>query len=163
MNELESVGFIGTATNTGQKNGVILNIELKIQRPLQWLICLLHFNDLPFKDLNKYLNVETTAPASFSGKIVKRLTNCEKLPIINFEATELNEININKTDLSKDQQYLLDNVGVIQIGQCAPDLSVRDPGPLSHSRWLTCAIRVSRLFIVKQALQENSKCLLIAL
>ncbi|GBM43168.1 hypothetical protein AVEN_128493-1 [Araneus ventricosus] len=35
----------------------------------------------------------------------------------------------------------------IQTGQCAPDLAVRDSGPLSHSRWMTCAIRVLRLFI----------------
>ncbi|GBM08658.1 hypothetical protein AVEN_228011-1 [Araneus ventricosus] len=73
--------------------------------------------------------------------------NCEKLPIINFEAMELNEININKTDLIKDQRYVLAIVRAIQTGQCAPDLAVRDPGRLSHSRWLTCAIWVLRLFI----------------
>ncbi|GBN63892.1 hypothetical protein AVEN_93296-1 [Araneus ventricosus] len=83
INELESVGF--KCSNTGWKNGFIRNIELKIQRPLQWFICLLHFNELPFKHLNEYLDGETTGPASFSGKIGKQLTNCEKLPIINFE------------------------------------------------------------------------------
>ncbi|GBL78521.1 hypothetical protein AVEN_65130-1 [Araneus ventricosus] len=147
INELELIGFKDTVTKTGWKNGVIRNIELKIQRPLQWFICLLHFNELPFKHLNEYLDGETTGPASFSGKIGKQLTSCEKLPIINFEATELNEINIHKTDLSKDQQCLLDIVRAIQTRQCAPDLAVRDLGPLSHSRWLTCAIRVLRLFI----------------
>ncbi|GBL84599.1 hypothetical protein AVEN_191065-1 [Araneus ventricosus] len=134
----------GTITNTGWKNGVIRSIELKIQRPLQWFICLLHFKELPFKYLFEYLDGETTGPASFSGKMGKHLTNCEKLPILNFEATELVEININKTDLSKDQQYLLDIVRAIQTGKCAQDMAVRDPGPLSHSRWLTCAIRVLR-------------------
>ncbi|GBM75501.1 hypothetical protein AVEN_42993-1 [Araneus ventricosus] len=69
INELESVGFKGTATNTGWKNGVILNTELKIQLPLQWFICLLHLNELPFKYLNEYLDRKTTEPASFSGKI----------------------------------------------------------------------------------------------
>ncbi|GBO24661.1 hypothetical protein AVEN_185344-1 [Araneus ventricosus] len=85
--------------------------------------------------------------ATFSGKIDRQLTNCRKLPIINFEATELDKININETDLSKDQQYLLDILRAIQTGQCAPDLAVRDPGPLSHSRCLTCAIQVLRFFI----------------
>ncbi|GBM54787.1 hypothetical protein AVEN_39862-1 [Araneus ventricosus] len=66
-----------------------------------------------------------TRPTSFSGKISKHLTNCEKLPIVNFEAIELDEININKTDLSKDQLYLLDSVRAIQTGQCAPDLAVK--------------------------------------
>ncbi|GBM45436.1 hypothetical protein AVEN_56278-1 [Araneus ventricosus] len=76
-------------------------------------------------------------PASLSGRIGKELTNCDKFPIINFEAIELDEVNINKTDLGKDQQYHLDIVRAIQTGQCAPDLAIRDPGPLSHSRWLT--------------------------
>lgn len=35
----------------------------------------------------------------------------------------------------------------IQSGQCPEDLSIRDPGPISHSRWLTTANRVLRLFI----------------
>ncbi|GBM30459.1 hypothetical protein AVEN_153317-1, partial [Araneus ventricosus] len=60
---------------------------------------------------------------------------------------DLDEININKTDLSKDQQYLLDIVRAIQTEQRAPDLAVRDPGSLSHSRWLTSANRILRLFI----------------
>ncbi|GBM67298.1 hypothetical protein AVEN_37078-1 [Araneus ventricosus] len=86
-------------------------------------------------------------PATFSGKIDKQLTNYEKLPIINFEAIELDERNINKTDLSKVQQYLLDILRAIQTEQCAPDLVERDPGPFSHSRRLTCAIQVLRFFI----------------
>ncbi|GBO12754.1 hypothetical protein AVEN_176035-1 [Araneus ventricosus] len=77
VNELESTGCDGTATNTGWKNGVIRNIELKIQRPLQWFICLFHFNEVPFKYLFEYLDGETTRPASFSGKIGKQLVrNC---------------------------------------------------------------------------------------
>ncbi|GBO25928.1 hypothetical protein AVEN_270415-1 [Araneus ventricosus] len=91
IDELESIGFKGTVTNAGWKNCVIFNIKLKIQLPLQWFICLLHFNELPFKHLFEYLD----------GQMMG-LTNCEKLPIINFEAKELDEININKTDLSKD-------------------------------------------------------------
>ncbi|GBL73450.1 hypothetical protein AVEN_10872-1 [Araneus ventricosus] len=98
-------------------------------------------------------------PASFSGKKGKHLTNFEKLPIINFEAIELDEININKTDLSKDQQHLLDIVRAIQTGQCSPDLALRDPGPLSHSRWLTCANRVLRLCISQTRTTSELKML----
>ncbi|GBM49343.1 hypothetical protein AVEN_148672-1 [Araneus ventricosus] len=159
INELESIGCDGTAANTGWKNGVVRNIELKIQRPLQWFICLFHFNELPFKHLFGYLDGETTGQASFSGKIGKQLTYCEKLPIINFEAIELNEININKTYLSKDQQYLLDIVRAIQAEQCAPDLAVRDPGLLAHSRRLTCAIRVLGLLISQTSPTSELKML----
>lgn len=47
LDELEAFGSDGTTTNTGWKNGVVRNIEAKIQRPFQWIICLLHFNELP--------------------------------------------------------------------------------------------------------------------
>lgn len=147
INELEAIGCDGTATNTGWKNGAIRNIEVKIQRPLQWFICLLHFNELPFRHLFEYLDGETTGPASFCGEIGKQLPGCDKLRVVHFETIESEEINITKTDLSKDQQYLLDIVKAIQTGDCAPDLAVKDPGPLSHSRWLTCANRVLGLFI----------------
>ncbi|GBL85642.1 hypothetical protein AVEN_193108-1 [Araneus ventricosus] len=41
INELEAIGCDGIATNTGWKNCVICNIELKIiQRQMQWFICL---------------------------------------------------------------------------------------------------------------------------
>ncbi|GBM38130.1 hypothetical protein AVEN_1524-1 [Araneus ventricosus] len=55
INELESIGFKGTVTNTGWKNGVIRNIELKIQRPLQRFICLLQYNELPFSANNRLI------------------------------------------------------------------------------------------------------------
>ncbi|GBM73269.1 hypothetical protein AVEN_158628-1 [Araneus ventricosus] len=121
-------------------------------------MCLLHFNELPFKHLFEYLDGETTGPESFSGKIGEQQPNCEKLPIINFEAIELDEININKTDLSKDEQYLQDIVRAIQT-QCATDLVVRDPGPLSHSRWLTYALRVLRFFIFQTSPTSELKML----
>ncbi|GBL75922.1 hypothetical protein AVEN_234256-1 [Araneus ventricosus] len=107
--EPESIGFKGTATNTGWENGLIYNIELKIQSPLQWFICLLHFNELPFKHSNEYLNGETTSVILWEN--------------------------------SKDQKYHLDIVRAIQTRQCPPDLAVRDPGPLSYSRWLTWAVQ----------------------
>ncbi|GBN23328.1 hypothetical protein AVEN_212646-1 [Araneus ventricosus] len=127
IKELEAIVFKGTVTNTGWKNGAIRNIELKLKRPLQWFICLLHFNELPFKHLFEYFDGETTRPAAFSEKIGKQLTNSEKSPIINFEEIGLDE-NVNKTDHSQDQLYLPDIVRFIQTGQCCPDLAKRDPG-----------------------------------
>ncbi|GBL84233.1 hypothetical protein AVEN_118628-1 [Araneus ventricosus] len=55
---------------------------------------------------------------------------------------ELDEINTNKTDLSRDQQYLLDIVRAIQTGRGAPDRAARDPLPLGHSQGLTCTNQV---------------------
>jgi len=41
----------GTAVNTGKYNGVIRKIELHLGRPLQWLICSMHANELPWRKL----------------------------------------------------------------------------------------------------------------
>ncbi|GBN33137.1 hypothetical protein AVEN_199541-1 [Araneus ventricosus] len=39
------IGCDGTSVNTGWKSGVIRCLELKLGKPLQWVICLLHFNE----------------------------------------------------------------------------------------------------------------------
>lgn len=148
MSAVEAIGCDGTATNTGWRNGVVHNIELKCRRPLQWFICLLHFNELPYRHLFEHLDGTTTGPASFSGPIGKRLPGCEKLPVVDFEPIQLEEvIDITESNLSKDQQYLLDIVRAVNTGICNPDLAAKDPGPISHSRWLTCANRVLRLYV----------------
>ena len=64
----------------------------------------------------EYLDGDTTGPASFCGEIGKQLPGCDKLHVVHFETIESEEINITKTDLSKDEQYLLDIVKAIQTG-----------------------------------------------
>lgn len=156
---LVAIGCDGTPINTGWKNGVIHNIEVLIHRPLQWFICLLHFNELPFRHFFKYLDGETEGPSTFNGEIGKELPGCEKLPVVKFEAVKSEEIHVSKSDLSKDQKYLLDMVKAIRTGECSTDLAVKDPGPLRHSRWLTCANRVLRLYVSKSKPTKNLKML----
>ncbi|GBL82876.1 hypothetical protein AVEN_106393-1 [Araneus ventricosus] len=43
--QLLAIGCDGTSVNTGWKSGVIRCLELKFDKPLQWVICLLHFNE----------------------------------------------------------------------------------------------------------------------
>ncbi|GBN09654.1 hypothetical protein AVEN_6499-1 [Araneus ventricosus] len=86
-------------------------------------------------------------PQSFSGPIGAQLSKCEKLPVINFKSNECEISEIERKILSKDQQYLLDINYVVKSGSSPEDLSVREPGPLSHSRWLTTANRVLRLYL----------------
>lgn len=78
--------------------------------------------------------------------------DCETLPVVEFKRIDCVIPEVDRKFLSKDQQYLLDICKAIASGE---DLSRRDPGPLSHSRWLTLANRVLRLFIGVQNLQEN--------
>lgn len=43
---LVAISCDGTNTNVGLKGGIIFFIERQLQRPLQWIVCLFHFNEL---------------------------------------------------------------------------------------------------------------------
>lgn len=120
FDQLVAIGCDDTATNTGWKNGVIHNVEVKLGHPAQWFICLLHFNELSFRRLFKSVDGKTTGPSSFSGKIGKHLPSYEKRPVGKFEVINSVDINITKTDLCKDQQYLLKMYRAVSTGECAP-------------------------------------------
>lgn len=133
--------------NTGWKKGVIRQIELHVGRPLQWAICLLHFNELPFRHLFLHLDGDTTGPKSFSGPIGKKLAGCEKLPLVSFERVDCPIPQVDRKVLSKDQLYLFHISAAINSGTISEDLATRNPGPISHSRWLTTANRILRLYV----------------
>lgn len=90
LDKLEVVGCDGTVTNTGRKNGIIHQIKAHLGRPLQWSVCLLHFNELPFRHLFQHLDGLTTGPTSYSGSIGQQLRKCAKLPVIKFKSIDCN-------------------------------------------------------------------------
>lgn len=147
INNLESVGCDGTVVNTGWKNGIIRCLEKKIGRPLQWIICLLHFNELPFRALFTAIDGVTDGPNSFSGSIGKALKDCEKKSVIKFKKIPFILPEVDKKDLSQDQKYLYNISAAIGSGECPFNLSIDQPGPLNHARWVTCANRVLRLYV----------------
>ncbi|GBM50235.1 hypothetical protein AVEN_134799-1 [Araneus ventricosus] len=147
MRKLEVVGRGGTVTNTGLKNGVINRIENHVGRPLQWSIYLLHFNELPFRHIFQHIDDQTARLTCFSGPIGQQLTCYEKLPVVDFEPIDCSITHIDRNLLSKGQQYLLDISNAATLGNCPEDLANREPGPLFHSRRLTAANHVLRLYI----------------
>ncbi|GBO09129.1 hypothetical protein AVEN_122935-1 [Araneus ventricosus] len=49
--------------------------------------------------------------------------------------------------LSDDQRYLKDMFQAVSDGNCPNGLANRKPGPVAHSRWLTTASRILRLYV----------------
>ena len=45
------------------------------------------------------------------------------------------------------------------LGECGVDLAMRNPGCLNHSRWLTTANRILRLYVSDKKPSENLKTL----
>ena len=91
----------------------------------------------------------TTGPNSFSGPLGEKLPACETLPVVSFAPIPAGWTSeMKKTqDLSSDQRYLFEICEAVSLGKCTADLANKKPGPLSHSRWLTLACRMLRLYI----------------
>jgi hypothetical protein len=49
--KINAIGANGIVVNTGVHRSVIQSIEEKLNKPLQWLICLLHMNELSLRHL----------------------------------------------------------------------------------------------------------------
>jgi len=114
---------------------------------MQWLVCQLHANELPLRHLVQHLDGATSGTRAFSGPIGKGIVMCEKLPVVGFDKIESDFPTVALTDLSTDQQYLWDISNAVVTGQCSVNLSRKDPGTLNHSRWLTTANRILRLYV----------------
>ena len=67
MSELNAVGVDATSVNTGIHTGVIARLEQEVQRELQRIVCLLHFTELPLRELFVKLDGKTTGPKTGSG------------------------------------------------------------------------------------------------
>ncbi|GBN14034.1 hypothetical protein AVEN_249374-1 [Araneus ventricosus] len=70
FNNLIFLGCDGTVVNTGVFNGVIRRHELKFHRPIQCIISLLHFNELPSGHL---FERKSPGPSSYTGDIGRNL------------------------------------------------------------------------------------------
>lgn len=64
---------------------------------------MLHGNELPLRQLITKIDGTTTEPHRFTGNIGKQLKECEKLPIVAFESTDVDEIAVDVSDLSTDK------------------------------------------------------------
>lgn len=142
-----AVGCNGTNVNTGRVGGVIRLLEEQYEKPEQWLVCQLHANELPLRHLMQHLDGVTSSPQAFAGHIGKQLSSCEHMPIVTFDRIEVELPVITLSDLSTDQRYLWEICNAVSVGKCTLALSRREPGALLHSRWLTTANRILRLYV----------------
>ena len=145
--KLLAIGCDGTAVNTGSKGGVIRILELKLDKTLHWFICQLHANELPLRHLLQTLDGKTSGPRGFTGEIGKNLDGCENLIICDFECIPSKLPEMNPLDLSSDQQYLYQIHQSISTGKISEEFSKKKPGKIAHSRWLTTANHILRLYV----------------
>lgn len=73
LDHLVAVGCDGTPTNTGVQRGAVKFMEDQLGRPLQRLLCLFHFNELPLRKLFNQIGGFSTGPTSYGGPIAREL------------------------------------------------------------------------------------------
>lgn len=81
LNNLMSVNCDGAVVNTGYKTGVNRCLEEYLQRPLQWNVCLFHFNELPLKRLLTHFFGKTKGPGVWAECFGADICNAEKFPV----------------------------------------------------------------------------------
>lgn len=143
-----AIGCDGTVCNTGRKGGIIRLYEEHLGRPLQWLICALHLNELPLRHIFQRLDGQTNGPKGFCGEIGKQLQFSTTLNIVKYNPIVPDlPLPTHLNNLSSDQQYLLDICNAVSTGECSARLAKRRPGTLCHSRWLTLANNLLRTYV----------------
>ena len=116
MDDAEAIGCDGTAVNAGRKGGVIKRLEDHLNKPLQWLVCLLHTNELALRNLMKEFDGGTSGGEDFGGLKGKQLVGSELLDVVDFEGVQVPEITIDKNDLTSDQKYFLSIFNAVSRG-----------------------------------------------
>lgn len=156
---LQAVGGDSTAVNTGWQGGVMTHLEKKLGRRLVWIVCDLHTGELPLRHLIQELDGPTKSNNKWSGPLGIMLDEATQLEInTTFPKVEvgpplpaLSEGVIK--DLSTDQSYAYRIAQAIRSGEVPQSLALLEIGPVSHSRWLTTALRFCRIWISKHELK----------
>ncbi|EFN75879.1 hypothetical protein EAI_04605, partial [Harpegnathos saltator] len=148
--EVDVLGCDGTNTNTGWKAGILRKLEELTRKPMQWAVCLLHFNELPFRALFTHIDSASSSPHSYTGPIGSILSDCEKLSVVSFKPIKCDLPYHNPEELrklSKDLRYLFQISQAIDFEALPERLASMIPGKLNKARWLTTANRILRLYI----------------
>lgn len=82
LDNLIAVCSDGEVTNTGTTGGILRLIEVHLDRPIHWFVCLLHFNELPFRHLyNAIEKSVTTGPRTGTGLLAQKIEICNELQV----------------------------------------------------------------------------------
>lgn len=151
LDNLVALSSDGAPVNVGVDNGVIRRFEQYLKRPLQWVICLYHLNELVFHRLLGFLDPSSCSPDDYSSAFGKQLKNCEKFPVKKFPPIKLDKEclpnNFEKWNLSHDQKFLMNMALALDSGKLSSKLANTKPGRMNKARWVTTMSRALRVYV----------------
>ena len=104
-------------TNIGHFSGILARIDERIGHYINWLLRLLHTNELTLRQLIPILDGKPKGSSSFPGSIGQAIRNCESLPVIDFASVENKIIPVETQDLTADQKYLAEVHAAVRSGR----------------------------------------------
>ena len=158
--KLKIVGSNGSAVVTGKSKEFIASLETLIGRPLQWVICLLHLNELPLRHAFQNLDGVTFGPESFSGPIGRQLNGAvSEWNVVKFKSIPNPKFpvipNSLMDDISSDQYHACRICSAVMLGSVDANLEFLEVGGLNHSRWLTLGCRILRFCVAQEKPTSN--------
>ena len=146
VESLQAVICDNTNVNTGFKTGAVTVLEKMLDRKIHKIGCLLHWNELPLREIIKQLDGKNNSATIWIGPIGSRLSeDLYQEPAVEFKkvSTTMGEPPAEvMEDLSADQKLLLQYVLGIDAGVIPTNVLKLKPGPACLSRWLTMATRI---------------------
>ena len=156
----------GTGSNTSPDVGAIFTLETLLERPLSWLVCMLHFNELPLKHIeDKYVG-KTAGPELRKGVLGEKAYKINKnlRKMVNFKMIPGKVPSIDEVEpllANQDQRYLYDFGWAIsnkngrefllkKYGE-TPD----GPGQPHNARWVKTASCYCRSYVQEDSPSEE--------
>ena len=158
--KLKIVGSDGTAVMSGKSKGFIASLKTLIGRPLQWVTCLLHLNELSLRHVFQNLDGVTSGPDSFTGSIGRQLNGA----VSEWKAVKLKSIPNPKfpvipkslmDDFSSDQYYAYRICSAIMLGSVYANLEFLEVGGSNNSSWLTLGCRILQFYVAQEKPTSN--------
>ena len=151
VDTLQAVICDNTAVNTGHRTGAVTVLEKLLDRKIHKIGCLLHWNELPLREIFKQIDGKNASGTIWTGPIGSRLSeeDLHLQPVVKFEkvATTLEMPDPDVlADLSADQKLLLNYVLAIADGKIPETILHLRPGPPCLARWLTMGTRVLYIY-----------------
>ena len=116
----------GINISTGALGGVIRLLKEQLGGPLQWLLYLLHTNELLLRKFLQNLDGVTSGPKAFNGTIGKELPHCKDYPVVKFKPIVCENYSVlDFTALSNDHKYLYQMCRAVSNKIYVEDLAMR--------------------------------------
>ena len=156
----------GTGSNTSPDVGAIFTLETLLERPLSWLVCMLHFNELPLKHIeDKYVG-KTAGPEMRKGALGEKVYKINKnlCKMVDFKTIPGKVPSIDEVEpflANKDQRYLFDFAWAISNKNGREFLLKKygeipeGPGQPHNARWLKTASCYCRSYVQEESPSEE--------